>query len=92
MIDTDKRTINNLSQFFVAHYCSICNAPVGYRLAPSEIAIVFDSTCQCTEKETLRLVSYDEFSDFMKDKDRDKDFTESNESNDPDDLNDSGKK
>ena len=68
-IDTVQRTINNISSFIVDRCCSVCGGPIGYRLAPSEIAIVYDSTCDCSDGETLRLVKYEEFVYFMQNRD-----------------------
>ena len=64
-IYTDQYTINNISSFIVDRFCYICGGPIGYRLAPNEIAIVYDSTCECSEEETLRLAKYNEFISFM---------------------------
>ena len=71
VIDTDARTINNLPNFIPVRLCTVCGQSVGYRLANLEAAIIFDSSCGCSDEQDMRLASWEEVHKFLMDKDKD---------------------
>ena len=65
VIDIDNKTIDKHPHFIPLRKCSTCNRKIGYRLADVQAAIILDSTCDCTDGESLRLVTWLELSSLL---------------------------
>lgn len=59
-------TFEELQQkrFVEHHKCGACGAPVGFSIHPEMAAAVFNSGCECSGRDSFRLISHKELEEL----------------------------